>query len=43
MDGCSAGWMVTFARVNEGEGGAELRLRLLPRFADVLVRPKRLR
>jgi Protein of unknown function (DUF429) len=24
------------ARVNEGEGGAELRLRLLPRFADVL-------
>ena len=24
------------ARVNEGEGGVELRLRLLPRFADVL-------
>jgi carbonic anhydrase len=24
------------ARVTEGEGGAELRLRLLPRFADVL-------
>jgi Protein of unknown function (DUF429) len=36
VDGFPADWMVTFARVNEGEGGAELRLRLLPRFADVL-------
>ena len=32
VDGCPAGRMVAFARVNEGEGGAELRLRALPRF-----------
>src|ERR1700730_18824145 len=36
MDGCPAGWMVAFARVNEGEGSGELRLCVLPRFADVL-------
>jgi predicted RNase H-like nuclease len=28
--------MVAFARVNEGEGSGELRLRVLPRFADIL-------
>ena len=32
----SCGLDGAFARVNEGEGGAELQLRLLPRFADVL-------
>ena len=31
-DGCPAGRMVAVARVNEGEGGAELRLRALSRF-----------
>jgi predicted RNase H-like nuclease len=35
VDGCPAGWMVVFARVNE-EGSAELRLCVLPRFADIL-------
>ena len=32
----SCGLDGAIARVNEGEGGAELRRRLLPRFADVL-------
>jgi predicted RNase H-like nuclease len=36
VDGCPAGWMVAFARVNEGEGSGELRLCVLPRFADIL-------
>jgi len=36
VDGCPAGWMVAFARPNDGEGRAEVRLRILPRFADVL-------
>jgi predicted RNase H-like nuclease len=36
VDGCPAGWMVVFARVNEGEGSGELRLCVLPRFADIL-------
>ena len=31
-DGCSAGRMVSFARVNEGEAAPRLRLRALPRF-----------
>jgi hypothetical protein len=31
-DGCPAGRMVAFARANEGEGGAGLRLRALSRF-----------
>jgi hypothetical protein len=31
-DGCPAGRMVAVARVNEDEGGAELRLRALSRF-----------
>jgi hypothetical protein len=34
VDGCPAGWMVAFARVKEGEGSAELRLLVLPQFAD---------
>lgn len=36
VDGCPAGWMVAFARANEGEGSGGLRLRVLPRFADIL-------
>jgi predicted RNase H-like nuclease len=36
MDGCAADWMVSFARLNEGEASAEVRLRVLPRFAGVL-------
>src|SRR6202048_2557512 len=36
VDGCPAGWMVAFARVNEGEGSAEFRLCVLSQFADVL-------
>ena len=34
VDGCPAGWIAAFAR------GAEVRLRLLPRFADVLAAPE---
>jgi predicted RNase H-like nuclease len=33
VDGCSAGWLVIFARI----AGCEIRLRLVPRFADILA------
>jgi predicted RNase H-like nuclease len=35
-DGCSGGWIVAFVRVQ----GDEIRLRLVPRFADVLAAPE---
>jgi predicted RNase H-like nuclease len=35
-DGCAADWMVSFARLDEGEASAEVRLRVLPRFAAIL-------
>jgi len=36
MDGCAADWMGSFARLNEGEASADVRLRVLPRFAAIL-------
>ena len=37
VDGCTAGWIAAFVRPKGGEG----RLRILPRFADVLIAPER--
>ncbi len=37
VDGCSAGWIVAFVR----PAGDEIRLRILPHFADVLAAPER--
>jgi predicted RNase H-like nuclease len=36
VDGCHGGWIVAFVRT----GGSDTRLRLLPRFADVLAAPE---
>lgn len=36
VDGCRAGWVVAFARAQ----GGEVRVRVLPRFADVLAAPE---
>jgi len=36
VDGCKAGWIVVFAR-RVGEG---MRVRIVPRFADVLAAPE---
>src|SRR5262245_11616582 len=36
VDGCSAGWIAAFV----GPDGGEARLRVLPRFADVLAAPE---
>jgi predicted RNase H-like nuclease len=37
VDGCRAGWMAAFVR----HDGDEVRIRVLPRFADVLAAPER--
>src|SRR5713226_195819 len=37
VDGCPAGWLVAFARST----GREVRLRIVPRFADVLDAPEK--
>jgi predicted RNase H-like nuclease len=37
VDGCSGGWIAAFVRPEAGE----VRLRMLPRFADVLAAPER--
>jgi predicted RNase H-like nuclease len=37
VDGCRAGWIAAFVR----PAGGEVRLRLVPRFADVLAGPER--
>jgi len=39
-DGCPAGWMVAFTRLNAGKSSGEVRLRTLPRFADILDAPE---
>ena len=36
VDGCPAGWIVAFVRPQ----GSEARLRIVPRFADVLAAPE---
>jgi predicted RNase H-like nuclease len=36
VDGCPAGWIVAFVRPHDGE----VRLRIVPRFADVLAAPE---
>src|SRR5262249_61929142 len=36
VDGCRGGWVVAFARRQSGE----LRVRVVPRFADVLAAPE---
>jgi len=36
LDGCPAGWMCAFVRLS----GHEVRLRIVPRFADVLTAPE---
>src|SRR5262245_38121269 len=36
LDGCPAGWMCAFVR----SCGGEVRLRIVPRFADVLAAPE---
>jgi len=37
VDGCSGGWLAAFVQKN----GGEVRLRIVPRFADVLAAPER--
>ena len=37
VDGCAGGWIVAFVRPD----GGEARLRIVPRFADVLAAPER--
>ncbi|HEY7244940.1 MAG TPA: DUF429 domain-containing protein [Xanthobacteraceae bacterium] len=37
VDGCPAGWMVALARRNQHDGSTEIRLRIVPRFGDVLT------
>jgi predicted RNase H-like nuclease len=47
VDGCRSGWLAAFVRQNgdgvgeDGSDGDEIRFRVLPRFADVLVAPER--
>ena len=40
VDGCQAGWIVAFLRTTCEDAGSSARVRVVPRFADVLAAPE---